>query len=101
MPKGRMSRIMYGKDKKGNTVSVNEHDINQLAFALRLGKKGRDELRYKAWPELEYADRAFDCGESLGVLNSRLVEVGLPTYGDYDYVEDWEDDDDEFDDDFD
>lgn len=94
MPKGRMSRILYGKDEKGNTVSVNEHDINQLALALRLSRKERDELRYKAWPELEYIDRAIANGECIGVLNSYLAEAGLPTLGRYDYAEDWEDDDD-------
>lgn len=81
MPESRLSRIMQGKKEKGNTVAVTELDIGQIALALKIGKTGRDKLRYAAWPELAYIDDALGSGEGVIALNSRLAENGLSPLG--------------------
>lgn len=81
MPESRLSRIMNGTRRKGNTAAVNEHDINQIALALKMGRTGRDKLRYAAWPELVYIDEALGSGEGVISLNSRLSDLGLPMLG--------------------
>lgn len=81
MPESRLSRIMRGRKGKGNTVSVNEFDLAQIAIALKIGKAGMDRLRYAAWPELTLIDQAFLSGESVIDLNSRLYENGFPMLG--------------------
>lgn len=81
MSEARLSRIMRGSKEKGNTVRVNEKDINQIALGLKMGKAGRDRLRYAAWPELLYIDEALDKGEGVISLNCRLYENGFQTLG--------------------
>lgn len=81
MPESSLSRIMRGKKEKGNTVAVTELDICQIALALKIGREGRDKLRYAAWPELILIDDALGSGEGVIALNSRLAENGLSPLG--------------------
>ena len=81
MAESRLSRIMRGSKGKANTVNLNEKDINQIALGLKMGREGRDRLRYAAWPELVYIDEALDKGEGVISLNCRLYENGFQTLG--------------------
>lgn len=81
MPEARLSRIMRGKKEKGNSVTVTELDLAQIALGLKIGKAGWDKLRYAAWPELTYIDEAFWLGECVVDLNGRLLEAGLSPLG--------------------
>ena len=81
MSETRLNRILRGRRGRGNTVFVTEHDIDQLVLALKMGRAGRDKLRYAAWPELALIDEALDACESVVTLNIKLYENGLPTLG--------------------
>ena len=76
LPESRISRIL--KDGK---VTITEQDINLLAIGLRKSRAERDELRYLAWPALQYIDEALRYGESVVELNWRLEDAGLPLIG--------------------
>ena len=76
LPESRISRIL----RDGN-VKLTERDINLLAIGLRKSREWRDKLRYLAWPELEYIDKALYYGESVIDLNCRLEKAGIPLIG--------------------
>ena len=81
MPDARLSRILQGKKERGNTVAITELDIGQIALALKMGRTGRDKLRYAAWPELSFIDDALGAGETVVGLNSTLAANGLSPLG--------------------
>lgn len=79
LPEARISRIMRGRTSKGNSVRITEQDINRIALALRIGRQGRDELLYAAFPERVYIERALEQRHGIIYLNGDLADHGLPT----------------------
>lgn len=77
MSEARVSRILRGKK-----VRLTEHDINQLAIALKKAPEDRDKLRYLAWPELYVIDDALKRRDgSVCRVNCELAEQNLSLLG--------------------
>ena len=77
LPEARISRII----RDGN-VKINEQDINQIAIALLVTPAERDQMRYRAWPELAEIDKALARRDgSVIKLNCTLAAKGLRLLG--------------------